>query len=349
MNEIVTVNLPRNLSEGDKHLFAPFDTYRLSTQTVKRLRNIFVTHNGFCLEKDRLIKECHHAYQEQYKDYLDIAARFLYDTTLHPENLIQLGADETYLMIHHPWYNYYHWICESIFRIWMVKDELRELTLLLPFEYESSDFIMNSLRPFEFKDIYFIPQRMCVRVPNLVLPQIKPVCNEYHQKEVLEIRGVYLEYIRNMKHIDVNLGDKIYVSRKKASRKKVANESEIEDVLIKYGFAIVNNEEYSFLEQICYFSKAKYLISIHGSGLTNMLFMENKAGILEFHKKKTNPTDKHSLAFWYLADCLGFDYYHQICVPTNDKDGYFDANFIVDPEELEANIALMLSADVINS
>jgi len=347
-NEIVTVNLPRNLREEERYLFTPFASYRLSTQTARRLRNIFVTYNGFCIEKNRLMKECHHSYQDQYQDYLEIAAHYLYDTTLHPENMIQLGAEETYLVIHHPWYNYYHWICESIFRAWMVRDELDRLVLLLPVECKLSDFIMNSLLPFKFKDIYFIPENKCVSVPNLVLPQIKPLCDQYHRAEVFGIREVYFNFIDDRKDVDMDLGERIYVSRKKAGRRKIVNESEIESILIKHGFAIVNNEEYSFLQQVSYFSKAKYLISIHGSGLTNMLFMRSGSSVLEFHKKKTNPEDKYNAVFWHLADCLGFGYYHQICDPTDEGDNNFNANFIVDPERLDANISLMLSEDVIN-
>jgi hypothetical protein len=202
---------------------------------------------------------------------------------------------------------------------------------------------MNSIRPFAFGDIFFIPAKKSLQVPDLVLPPIKPIVDGYYQKEVEGVKAFYLDYVRLLEGQKLDFGERLYISRRKAARKKVENEDEIEPIIKKYGFEIVSNEEFSFLDQISYFSKAKYLISIHGSGLTNILFMKPGSSVLEFHKKKTNSKDWHSHAFWYLADCLGFDYYYQLCVPTDTEHDYFTANFIVDPVKLEENIVAMLS------
>ncbi|MBS1599969.1 MAG: glycosyltransferase family 61 protein [Bacteroidetes bacterium] len=338
MSKIISVNPPKNLTAEDEYLFSPFLQYELDSLKIKKLRNVFVTHTGFCLDKNGLVKESHHRYPEQYSDYLIEAAYYYNNASENPDNLIELDDQNNYLLIHHPWFNYYHWICEAIFRIWMVRDRLDEMTLLLPEHYQHSDFIMGSLEPFRFKNIFFIPSSKSLFVRNLCMPQIKPVVNAYKQDEVFEVRKFYLHYALSVKKIDTNLGERIYISRKKASRKKIANEEELESILHKYHFTIINNEDYCFQEQIAIYAHAKYLISIHGSGLTNMLFMQEKGRVLEFHKKKTNEKDWHSLAFWYLAACLEFDYYHQVCEPTDPEADYFNANFIVDPELFEKNI-----------
>jgi hypothetical protein len=343
MSKIISVNPPKNLAAADEYLFAPFLRYELESLKIKKMRNVFVTHSGFCLDKNGLVKESHHRYPEQYSDYLVEAAYYYNDVTENPDNLVSLDNKNTYLLIHHPWFNYYHWICEAILRIWMVKDHLDEMILLLPEHYQHSDFIMGSLEPFRFKDIFFIPSQKSVFVRNLCMPQIKPIVNAYLENEMIEIRRFYLDYVLSAKKTNINLGERVYISRKKASRKKVDNEEELEFILHKYGFAIINNEDYNFQEQVSIYSHVKYLISIHGSGLTNMLFMKENGSVLEFHKKKTNEQDWHSLAFWYLAACLGLDYYHQICEPTDPQANYFNANFIVDTEQFEKNIQQLVS------
>jgi len=343
MNKQVIVSLPLNVSPEEMPLFGPFLTYELAPQKVKKIKNVFVTYSGFCLNNKGLIKESHHDHPHQLDDYKNEAAYYYYDVTDHPENLITLDDDSTYLLIHHPWYNYYHWLLECIFRAWMVKDKKDAMILLLPDYYGKSDFIMGSLEPFKFKDIFFIPGRKSLMVKNLCMPQIKAKVDSYNYKMMAQIKQFYLDYLSTAKDIDLDFGERIYISRKKAKRKRVENEDEIEHILLKYNFKILNNEDYIFWEQVAIYSRAKYLVSIHGSGLTNMLFMKEGSSVLEFHKRKTNDKDWHSKAFWYQAEVLGYKYYQQVCEPTDLNDDYFNANFIVDPLLFEKNLALMFS------
>jgi len=343
MNKQVIVSLPLNVSPEEMPLFGPFLTYELAPQKVKKIKNVFVTYSGFCLNNKGLIKESHHDHPHQLDDYKNEAAHYYYNVTDHPENLITLDDDSTYLLIHHPWYNYYHWLLECIFRAWMVKDKKDAMILLLPDYYGKSDFIMGSLEPFKFKDIFFIPGRKSLMVKNLCMPQIKAKVDSYNYKMMAQIKQFYLDYLSTAKDIDLDFGERIYISRKKAKRKRVENEDEIEHILLKYNFKILNNENYIFWEQVAIYSRAKYLVSIHGSGLTNMLFMKEGSSVLEFHKRKTNDKDWHSKAFWYQAEALGYKYYQQVCEPTDLNDDYFNANFIVDPLLFEKNLALMFS------
>jgi capsular polysaccharide biosynthesis protein len=342
MNKI-TVSLPLNVSDSSLPLFKPFLQYNLGAQKIKRLKNVFVTFSGFCINNKGLIKESHHDHPHQYADYQNQAAFYYYDVVDNPNHLIELNDNNTYLVIHHPWFNYYHWICECIFRAWMIKDIKDEMILVLPDYYEKTDFITGSLEPFGFKNIFYIPYSKSLFVRNLCLPQIKSKVDSYDYVMVRQIKNFYLDYVTRIKKMAINLGEKIYISRKAARRKRVHNEDEIIPVLLKYDFTILNNEDYNFSEQVAIYSNAKYLVSIHGSGLTNMLFMKEDSKILEFHKKQTNDKDWHSKAFWYMAEALGYQYYEQLCDPTDVNDDYFNANFLVDAKLLEKNLALMFN------
>lgn len=343
MRGYISVKTPVNLSQEEAHLFLPHLRYQLDPLRVKRIKNALITYSGLCVNRTGLIKECHHWYPWYYDSYISEVASFQRRIESDPGQLIIFDDDNVYLSIFHPWYNYYHWICESIFRLWMVREQAREMILVLPEYYRSSGFIMPSLENFRFKDIYFIPQFKSLLVRNLCLPQIKPWVDGYDKRKLRQVRDFYLSDVLPGKGLDLDLGERLYVSRKKAARKKVANEPELEDLLHAYGFAIINNEDYSFFEQLSIFSHAKYLISIHGSGLTNMLVMKENAHILEFQKRSTNDRDWHSRAFWYLADALEYSYYHQLCEPIDPADDYYHANISVAADRLENNIRFMLS------
>jgi len=342
MNKTITVPYPVNASEEEKRQFEPHLHYELAPQRVKYLKNVFVTNSGFCMNSHGLIKESHHDYPHQLNDYLSDAAHYYYDVSDHPENLITLDDDSTYLAIHHPWFNYYHWICESIFRLWMVRQRLHQLILVLPEYYKDADFITGSLEPFGVRNIFYIPQGKSLMVRRLCLPQIKPVCDSYNAKHIKQVREFYTNYVLFEKKIATSLGDKLYVSRRLAKRRKVINEDELTEVVKRHGFAIFHPEKFTFLEQVAIFSQVKYLVGEHGSGLTNLLFMAKNSSLLELHKNKTNELDHPSPLFWYMAEAIEVNYYHQPC-ETHGKGDYFDGDYIVDSKLFESNLIEMLS------
>jgi capsular polysaccharide biosynthesis protein len=341
MRQTIKVKAPLNLTEEEGHLFLSKLSYDFSLPQIKELKDVFVTNTGFVLDTEGLLKESHHNLPDQVYKYLDQVSFYYYESKINPENLIRLDDDKTYFLIHHTWLNYYHWVCESIFRLWMIRNQLDAGVLLIPDIHTKTDFVTGSLRPFEIKNIFIIPEGKSLFIKNLCMPELKPIVDSYDYHAVKGVKEFYRKFIKTNSGIDINLGERLYISRKKAQRKRVANEDEVEKVLIKHGFTILYNEDYTFLEQVSIFSHAKFLVSIHGSGLTNMLFMEDNSYVLELHKKKTNNVDWHSSAFWYLSDALGFNYYHQICDPTDVNDDYFKADFIVDAQLLEKNVALM--------
>ncbi|HTD40792.1 MAG TPA: glycosyltransferase family 61 protein [Mucilaginibacter sp.] len=342
MKKIINVPLPLNLSDKDKFMYEPYSSYELATTKIKSMKNVFVTFSGFCINNKGLIKECHHDYPFQHNYYLNEAAQYYYDATDQPENLVTLDNDIIYLTIHHPWFNYYHWICESIFRLWMVRRRLEKVVLILPEYYKNADFIMGSLEPFRITNIFYIPNGKSLMVKNLCLPQIKPLCDSYNAKHLKQVSNFYRNYVFGERRVKVDKIDKLYVSRELANRRKVINEIEIQIILKKYGFTIFHPEKFTFLEQVAIFSQVKYLVGEHGSGLTNLLFMEKGTSLLELHKNKTNEMDHPSPLFWYMAEALQINYYHQLC-ETHGKEDYFDGDYIVDADLFERNLIKMLN------
>ncbi|MES2266948.1 MAG: glycosyltransferase family 61 protein [Bacteroidota bacterium] len=338
----VDVRLPLNLLPSNAHLFEPYQQYEIAKLRATDHSDVFVTYSGFCADESGLIADCHHDHPYQMASYVAETMHYYQGVTDHPENLIELDAGKTYLLIHHPWYNYYHWLCECIPRLWRMKAQLKNLTVLLPEHYLATDFITGSLAPFDLGDMFVIPQGKSLMVPHLKLPAIKPICDAYDAPELRAIARFYNAYAEE-KLPEMNLGDKVYLSRRKAARKKVLNEDEVIRLMEKHGFRTVYNEDYTFLEQVAIYRNVRYLVSIHGSGLTNMLFMTEGSSILEIMKAKTNELARPSFVFWYQADALGHKYYTQISDPVHEPDDYFYGDFFIDMEELERNMKLMVA------
>lgn len=342
MKKIVTVPLPLNITDRYKWMYESYLSYQVAPLKIKKLKNVFITFTGFCVNNKGLIKESHHSYPLQYQDYLKEASFYYYDALDHPENLITLDDDNIYTTIHHPWFNYFHWLTESIFRLWMVRHHLDKVILILPEYYKSADFIVGSLEPFKIKKVFYIPSEKSVLIKNLWLPPIKPICDSFNSKHLSQVRSFYRNYVTQQTKISTFKTTRLYVSRELAGRRKVVNEDEVLKIIKKHEFTVFHPENFPFLEQVAIFLNVKYLIGTHGSGLTNMLFMGVNTSLLELHKNKTNELDHPSPLFWYMAEALQINYFHQLC-ETHGKEDYFVGDYIIDTNLLEENIIKMLS------
>lgn len=340
MSRSIHVNLPQNITDNDARLFQPFVNYELDDLEVLYLHEVFVSYSGLCVDVSGVRPESHH-------NYGDMRERFLNDAVVHfkqalesPDILIELDDDEVYLLIHHPWAsNYWHWMSECILRVWMIRENAQNMILILPESFRNTVFVQQSLEKFAFKKVFYIPPGKHLLVRNLCVPELKPVADSYYPETLHAIREHYLRQAR-ISHSTAN--KRIYVSRKRSAKRKVINESEVEQLLCKYDFKCVCNEDFDFNEQVGLYSNAEYIVSIHGAGLTNIMFMKPGSSVLELYKKRTNSYDWHSFAFWYMADALGFRYHQQQCDPANVMSTFFDADFIVNTELLERNIQIML-------
>ena len=91
-------------------------------------------------------------------------------------------------------------------------------------------------------------------------------------------------------------------------------------------------------------SKAKYLISPDGSGLTKMLFIQKGFYILELANK--SKTVKLLTDYYKMADIIGMNYVYQECEIGEDtksktSDSH-EGSIHVDLARLEKNLELMM-------
>ena len=347
MTKKISVLAPVNLTKKDAFLFEPRLSYELPSLKIKKLTGPFITNSGIVSNAKGLVNECYHnTMRGQYTARLNEVSKYYHDAREDPEKLIVLDDDETYLLIHHTWHNnYYHWLCETLPRLIKVRTKVDQMILLLPSENQLSAFVKDTLAPFNFKGIFYVPAGKGVLVRRLCMPQSPPFMGAHNAKSLSKLNKLYVNYVKQLKNIKVDVGKRIYVSRAKSARRKIINESAVFDVMHAFNFSIIYSEDYTFFEQVAIYSNAEYLIGIHGAALTNMIFMPRHSKVLEFHKRITNTKDHHSVVYWYLADALRHTYYHQICEPSDTDDDFFEADFIVDVELLKCNVELMLKVD----
>lgn len=230
---------------------------------------------------------------------------------------------------------YFHWMTDALPRLLTIRDRMRDITLLLPEAYREREYIGSSLKPFSIQSLQFMHE--VFHCNSLKIPTHTAPTGNYNEGLIRDLRELYVDFYRAVR--SVNVGNKVYVSRGKARKRKIINEEECITTLTEYGFQTIYFEDYSFDRQVEIALNARYLVSNHGAGLTNMLFMKSGGNVLELRKNG----DTHNNCYFALASALHLKYYYQLCNPECRDEGAYTANLIVDCQLLRKNIEQMLA------
>ena len=213
--------------------------------------------------------------------------------------------------------NFFHWFLDVLQKLEFI-DQSRDQILnfkykiIIPNGYNNS-YSRKSLEAFDLNFYYQEKNEIIISEQSILLPNIAPTGN-YRKNQVLKLS----QRMKNhwTKNITNNLNNKrIYISRKNAQRRKLKNEDEIIPILKKYGFTILDFDKLNFEEQLKNILNSEILISIHGAGLTHMLWMNEKSKVLEI-RARDNCNDN---CYFTLASDLGHDYFYVIAEKTDPK------------------------------
>jgi capsular polysaccharide biosynthesis protein len=111
-------------------------------------------------------------------------------------------------------------------------------------------------------------------------------------------------YARDVGHLKPG---KVYISRRNSGKRLILNEADVIRVVQKYDYDVVRTEDMTIEEQIKLFSRTTDLISIHGAGLSNMVFMPEGSRIIEIRHRDDNPM---LTCFFTLAHTFNHTYYY---------------------------------------
>ncbi len=76
-------------------------------------------------------------------------------------------------------------------------------------------------------------------------------------------------------------GQRLFISRRKAARRRAANEAEVEGCLRQAGFKAVCLEGCSVALQVGLFASASAIVAVHGAGLANLAFARPGTKVIE--------------------------------------------------------------------
>ncbi|WP_300752559.1 glycosyltransferase family 61 protein [uncultured Brachyspira sp.] len=235
------------------------------------------------------------------------------------------------------WQNYYgHWIHDILSRLFILKDSglFDKIDTFIISEGCKAKFYKESLELFGIKNVINVPDEKRIECENLFFSSFP--CLEVSKPFKWEC-DKFLEFTEGLLNkCNIDFYDKIYISRKKVKTRNIINEKELLDILIPLGYKVIYPEDYSIAEQFCLFNKAKKIISVLGSGLTNIICCDEKTSLFGI-VADVRYEDCHK----YICSIKGMKYFEYIeDNPKNihyfynikDRDKY---NFSIDLERFK--------------
>jgi capsular polysaccharide biosynthesis protein len=327
--------LPINFNQSDSKLFEHELEKLIPKTTLLHFEDVVVNPDGMLFHGTEILTEYFPTQDFMdnglgFRDKLKLLVRYYY--LFKPHKVL----DRDLFWITDIWSQvYFHWMTDALPRLFMIRDKIVNSTLLLPAAYQKEDFVVSSLKPFSIGEIKFIQETF--RCKNLNIPTHTAPTGNYNETIVRSLRDIYADYYHKIDNANIT-SNKIYISRGKAQKRKILNEEVIIAILEEYGFKTVYFEEWDFEQQAKIALNAQYLISNHGSGLTNMLFMKSGSSIFELRKRG----DLHNNCYFALASSLNLNYFYQICDSENPSEDANTGNLIIEPKLLRKNIEHML-------
>ena len=220
-----------------------------------------------------------------FKDCNETAYVTFYNTSINLKNGIHLAS-------HWGGINYWHWMVSSLSRLSLLNNIPKDVTYIV--NSLDNNFVSGSLKAMGIdpSQCIEIDRVGCVHCDNLILPSLM---TDYNQRGLLFLRN-------KLRKPSTNTPSRIYISRRNS--RIVENEEEVMDLLKTYGFELIRCEDLSFEDQVKTFSNAEVVISPHGAGLTNLLFVKDNAKVLELRSPHY-----FGKCYYYLSNHLGLKYY----------------------------------------
>lgn len=231
---------------------------------------------------------------------------------------------------------FFHWFGDVLQKLEAMEAcglETTDYLLVVPYKFDTT-FSRYTLSKYNIKAL-FLSKNKVVKVENaLYIPQITPSGN-YRPELMKSIRKRFRAQVGSKIE-----GKRVYITRSKAPKRTIANEDKLIPILKKHNFVIAAMEDLSFEEQLELIAQSNMLISLHGAGLTHMLWLPENSKVMEIRLKN----DSINNCYFSLASDLNLKYFYALATATDENKPTQLTDFVVDVEEFEKTLIFMIDS-----
>lgn len=328
--------LPVNFDDDHRALFEPDLEMVIPATRLIRLENVRVSREGIFFKGNGILPESFafpwHVEEWKTRSVFKLLAT---NRVLRQRRRI----DEEIIWITDYWSTgYFHWLTDALTRLFVIRERLKDHELMLPAGYENREVVMSSLKAFGVNNVGFIGAKEALECRSVLMPTHTAPAGHFRDEAIHGVREILLSAFGDRRGPD----ERIYISRGHADKRRIANEEELKPILTNFGFQTIYAEDLSFEQQVKICSRARYIVSNHGAGLTNALFMREGGSVLELR----HLWDRNRNCFFVMSSALNLNYFYQRCRPQDYEADPHTADLIVDPDELENTLRGLSGLDL---
>jgi hypothetical protein len=295
--------LPVNVETMNPELRQRFaETIVLPEHRIYRLRNIYITWNGAIFRNFRIFPPSvvRPEYEADFQDTV-LLRQWIGEQVTASTACVAVCQNQWSVE------NYYHWLIDTLPRLLVLRDTHPDVVVMLPQPNpprQLPDYIKLSIAALGFKHYLPINNRQILRASCAFLPEL--TAPSLMQKPEL-VQRIRAELLGALATYQVAPTRRIYAARANTGVRKIVNVIEVDAMLAEFGFEKVYFEHLTFLDQIQLMRETEVFFGVHGAGMTNLVFLQPEARIVELLN-----SEKGELCYYRLASCLQLKYY---CAP----------------------------------
>ena len=291
-------NPPRNLEKKDLSLFEHEFKKEIKSSYIFFEKNIYSINTViFSIRKFR--------YFNNYsffgdKTFFERIKRILKNIIKTPKKtfLIKKGA----WIVDNKSHVYFHWIFDALERSELVTDDFKDYPLLVPEEFYEKKFVAESLNHLKLNHIV-LKKNQFYKIKDLIITSKTAMSGNYNENI---LRNLINRFKNNSELKNIPEKENIFIYRDSKIGRNIENFTYIKPILDKHKYEIVDFEKYSFSEKISLLRGCRNLLGMFGSGLSNMIFLNEGSNLIEIR----NENDHKNNAFFSLASACNLNYYY---------------------------------------
>jgi capsular polysaccharide biosynthesis protein len=176
--------------------------------------------------------------------------------------------------------NFCHWLSDWLPRLEFLNSTFPQRRFKVVTNRLTSNFQVETLSALGFSrdDVLELDRGSCLQFRSLIVPNDLGMINHPAHKGA----PWAVDFLRSMELPRARTGlDRIFVNRNDAAGRRIAGGEALEAALSKLGFVSISLSGRPFFEQAALFRDAKRVVGIHGAGLTNLIYSNSDAKLIE--------------------------------------------------------------------
>lgn len=192
--------------------------------------------------------------------------------------------------------NHFHFVLETLPRLWSLrKANLSHLPVVVPEALYDTQIEMLARFGYDRSRLIMLPENSSAKFNKLHIPTQLSFGYALISTGLSFLRELLVQLPRRS-----DLPARIYVSRNRFGRRRIANEEQLLPLLEANGFVTIYPEALSFTEQAQYFHGASVIFSLEGSAMANLVFAE-----VGTHVGLANPDGIYVPHYYFISGQLG--------------------------------------------